>query len=166
MPGGGELADPVAYAAVWAWVAALLPLVVVGWYAGATWWTRDRDVPHGPAWLRLWMTRRDHLRRLDRIEEAVAAGRMSSREGHLAVSATVRSFVAAVGDVDVRTMNLQQLRQLHRSTAAAPAALVDVVERGYPPSFAPDAPDAPDERDEELTSVLRDARALVAEWRP
>ena len=33
--------DPVGYAAVWPLVAVALPLLVVAWYAGVTWWTRD-----------------------------------------------------------------------------------------------------------------------------
>jgi len=167
MPAAGDLAGPVSYSWLWGLVAVLGPLLVAGWYAGVTWFTRDRTVSHTPSWLRLRTARREHLRRLDRIEAAAADRTLSSREAHQAVSATVRSFVAEAGAVDARTMNLQQLRESELQPVAA------VVEHVYPPAFAPDP--VVEERaerasrnhptDDRLTVALRDARELVSEWR-
>src|SRR5690349_9174669 len=100
MPGPGDFSDPVGYASVWKLVAVLLPVLVVAWYAGVTWWTRDRSVSHQPERLRLWRARRRHLRELDAIAAARSAGELSAREAHRAVALTVRSFVTAVGPVD------------------------------------------------------------------
>lgn len=160
MPGAGELADPVAYAPVWSWLAWVLPVVVLLWYAGVTWWTRDEDASPVPARMRArvqaWRARREHLRRLARIEAEVSHGALSAREAHQAVSATVRSFVAAVSPLDARTMNLEQLR------AAAPPAVVALVEHAYPPAFRAGHSEA----EERLGPALQDARALVEGWRP
>ena len=159
MPGAGELSDPVSYSGAWGVLAVVLPLLVVAWYAGVTWWTRERpgSRPVGP--LRLWSARREHLHELDRIEAAVAAGRMSPRQAHQAVSATVRSFGAVVGPGDARPMNLQQLREAAPRVAA-------VVEAAYPPAFQPD-PDDPgaDWAGEQLRVVLHRARTTVVELR-
>lgn len=153
MLGGGEFTDPVAYAGPWGLVAVILLLLVVAWYAGVTWWTRDRAGSDRPGRLRLWRERREHLRELDRIEAAVSAGAMSPRKAHQAVSATVRSFAATVGPVDVRPLNLQQLRD------TAPQ-VVPVVEAAYPPAFQPDA----DSRaGDQLVLVLSRARKTLGE---
>lgn len=165
MPADGDLTGPVAYSPVWGVLAVVLPLLVVAWYAGVTWWTRDREASHAPAWLRLRNARREHLRRLARIEAGVAEGSLSTRQAHQAVSSTVRSYVAAVGAVDARSMNLRQLRE------AAPLEVVAVVEHVYPPAFEPDGRPAGDDpaddpTDDRLVPALRDARKLVSEWRP
>jgi hypothetical protein len=68
----------------------------------------------------------------------------------------VRSFVAAVSPLDARSMNLEQLR------AAAPPAVVALVEHVYPPAFRPGDGQA----EERLGPALQDARALVGGWRP
>jgi hypothetical protein len=152
MPGGAELSDPVAYSGPWGVVAVVLPLLVVAWYAAATWWTRDRTGSRRPPWWRVRRARRAHLRELDRIEAAVAAGAVSPRQAHQAVSATVRSFAAAVGPVDARPLNLEQLRE------AAPR-LVGVVESAYPSAFQP----GPERAEEQLGTVLEQARATLDE---
>ena len=153
---GGELTDPVGYWSGWLFVAIALPLLVVAWYAAATWLTRDRSVVRTPAWFRLWRARRTHLRELGRIETAQQEGELTTRSAHQAVSATVRSFVAEVGDVDARTMNLAQLRE------SGVPEVVPVVELVYPPAFQP-RPAAED--DERLETALADARDVVSGWR-
>ena len=163
---GGELTDPVAYAALWSYLAVGLPLLVVAWYAGVTWLTRDRSVSHVPGWLRLWRARRAHLRELDRIETGRREGELSTRRASQAISATVRSFVSEVGDVDTRAMNLEQLR------ASGVPRVAAVVELVYPPAFQPgDGGDGRDDRDgerpdedERLGEALTDARELVTAW--
>lgn len=154
MPDAGDLTDPIAYSGVWLAVAILLPLLVVGWYAGAWWLTRDNASSPLPEWWRLRVARRRHLRQLNRIGAARRRGVLSSRDAHLAVSATVRSFVTDVTDVDARTMNLEQLR------TSGPPEVAGVVERVYPPAFGPR-----EATDEEFPVVLDDARQLVSGWR-
>lgn len=151
MPGAGDFTDPVSYSGWWVVVAVVLPVLVVAWYAGVTWWTRDRTVDHRPARLRRWLVRRAHLRELDRIEAAADAGSLSLRQAHQEVSATVRSFVTEAGDVDARTMNLRQLRE------AGVEQVVPVVEAVYPPAFGPDD----DGSREGLAQTLTEARRVV-----
>lgn len=155
MPGGEEFTDPVSYAAVWTAVAIVLPLLVVAWYGGVTWWTRDRTVSHVPTWFRVWRARRAHLRALARVETAQERGELSTRQAHQAVSATVRSFVSEVGDVDARTMNLEQLRVSGVPKVAAVVGLV------YPPAFGPREEENADQR---LGAALTEARELVTSW--
>ena len=152
---GDELADPVAYSVLWTYVAIGLPLLVIAWYAGVTWVTRDRSVSHAPGWFRLWRARRAHLRELDRIEAAQREGELSARRAHQAISSTVRSFVSQVGEVDTRSMNLEQLRE-----SGVPQVVV-VVELVYPPSFRPRDEGQADQR---LGEALTDARELVTAW--
>lgn len=156
MPGGEQLNDPVAYSAFWTLVALALPLLVLTWYAAVTWSTRDRAVSHVPPRVRLWLVRRAHLRELDRIRTAQRDGDLSTRAAHQAVSATVRSFVSEVGDVDARAMNLEQLR------ASRVPQVATVVELVYPPAFRPQVTEDADER---LDEALDGARVLVASWR-
>ncbi len=155
MLGGEEITDPVSYAAVWTIVAVFLPMLVVAWYAGVTWATRDRTVSHQPEWFRVWRARRAHLRELERISVARDRGELSTRLAHQEVSATVRSFVAEVGDVDTRAMNLEQLR------ASEVPQVVAVVELVYPPAFRPGEGGDDETR---LDAALSDARELVSAW--
>lgn len=153
MPGDGEFTDPVAYSSPWGVVAVVLVLLVVAWYAGVTWWTRDRADSRRPGRIHLWRARRATFRDLDRVEAAFGAGEMPAREAHRAVSAAVRSFAAAVGPVDARALNLQQLRGALPQVAA-------VVEAVYPPAFQPDEDG---DAGAVLGEVLRTARVTVGE---
>jgi hypothetical protein len=145
-----EFTGPTAYAPWLTWLAVLLPLLVVAWYAGVTWWARPpRPRRHDPD------TRREHLERLDRVEVEVATGDRSLRWAHQAISEIVRSFAAEAGAVDVRPMTLEQLR-VHGH-----AGLVDVVALVYPPEFAPGVEGEPAER---LAPALADARAVITGW--
>lgn len=151
MLGAAEFTGPTSYAPWLTWLAVLLPVLVVAWYAGVTWWARSPRRPEvGPE-----TRRREHLERLDRVEAEVAAGDLSLRAAHRAISEIVRSFAAAAGPVDARPMTLEQLR-VH-----GPAGLVDVVALVYPPEFAPGAHGEPAER---LAPALADARAVIAGW--
>ncbi len=157
MVDAAELTDPVAYSNWWAVVAAVLPLIVVAWYVGVSHWTRPRDTRSPRRERKLSVARREHLERLDRVQEAVTTGELSTRAAHQSISEIVRAFVTDVGPVDARTMTLEQLRE---STSAE---VVDLVELLYPPEFAPAQQGRPDER---LTPALQDARRLVATWVP
>jgi hypothetical protein len=157
MVDASELTDPVSYSPWWALLAAVLPLLVVAWFVGVGYWARvGRTVPAAPR-RRLAAVRRQHLERLDQVEAAVRANQLSVRGAHQTISAIVRSFVAEVGPVDARTMTLEQLR------GAAPEAVVGIVERLYPPEFAPEEQGRPHES---LVPALDDARRLVARWGP
>jgi hypothetical protein len=157
MVGGSELTDPVAYSGWWLVLAVALPLLVVCWYVGITWWSRDVRLPSGSRRDALTSVRREHLERLDRVEAAVAAGTLSLRSAHQSISDIVRSFVARAGDVDARTMALEQLR------VATPGPVVDVIALVYPPAFQPGDQGRPAER---LARALTQARAVVNGWVP
>lgn len=152
MLGAAEFTGPTSYAPWLTWLAVLLPVLVVAWYAGVTWWARSPGRPHRND---LDTQRRDHLARLDRVEAEVATGDRSLRSAHQATSEIVRSFAAEAGAVDVRPMTLEQLR-VHGH-----AGLVDVVALVYPPEFAPGVQGEPAER---LAPALADARLVIAEW--
>jgi hypothetical protein len=152
-----ELTDPVAYSRWWLVLAVLLPLVVVAWYAGVRRWVRTRSPLSQPPHRGIEELRIDTHERLDRVEAAVARGDMTLRAAHQSISEIVRSFVADAGSVDARVMDLEQLRH---STADD---VVDLIELVYPPAFAPGDEGQPQER---LAPALREARELVATWRP
>jgi hypothetical protein len=160
VPGSGELTEPVGYAAWLPVVAVALPLLVLAWYAGVAWCTRERTPDRGPAWLRLRRARRAHLAELERVEAARRRGEIDVRGAIQAVSATARSFVASVSPLDARTMNLAQLR------ASAPEPLVTVVDAVYPPAFSPSRDAGAGRADEErLVEALAEARWLIEGWR-
>jgi hypothetical protein len=150
-----ELTDPVTYSAWLLVLAVALPVLVVAWYAGVTWWAREKR--DGAGWRQVARARRDHLRRLDKVEAAVATGEMTPRSAHQQISVLVRSYVDAVSSVETRSMALEQLR------ATAPAEVADVVALIYPPAFQPGDQGEPAAR---LDPALHDARAVVATWRP
>ncbi len=152
---GDELVDPVRYAGHWAVVATVLPVLVVAYYVAVTWWTREPTATRRPVWWRLRLARRRHLRELDHIATERAAGRLSTRQAHQAVSATVRSFAESVGAVDARSMNLTQLQE------AGPAPVAAVVATAYPPAFRPGTRVEDDER---LEALITEARAVVTGW--
>ena len=153
MPAAAEFTGPTSYSPWLTWLAVLLPLLVLAWYVGVTWWARPRG-----RWSprRLRTLRRDHLARLDRVEADVAAGDLSLRSAHQAISELVRSFAAQVGPLDARPLTLEQLR------VVGPSGLVDVVALVYPPEFSPGAEGEPAER---LAPALADARLVITEWR-
>jgi hypothetical protein len=162
MPAGdlpAEFHGPVAHSGLWLWLAVAGLLVVLLYYAAVTWWTRPprqaavAPAPAPPA------PRADPrpaaLAELDRIERAVATGRLSARTGHQQVSATVRGYVGAVSGLPADRMALADLRR----SGAVP--LADAVELMYPPSFAP----SEEGRAAELfPEAARRARHLVVTW--
>ncbi|WP_134739919.1 hypothetical protein [Nocardioides sp. 503] len=154
MLAAAEFTGPTSYSPWLTWLAILLPVLVVAWYAGVTWWARS---PGRPRETGSEAHRREHLARLDRVEAQVGAGDLSLRGAHQAISEIVRSFAAAVGAVDTRPMNLEQLRQ------RGPAPVAEVVALVYPPEFSPGSQGDPADR---LAQALADARAVVVGWRP
>lgn len=150
-----EFAGPVAYSDRWLWIALALGVAVLLYYATAWWLTRPRrepvaarpdvDVPDA---------RRQHLDRIDRIEDDVRTGSLSPRAGHQQLSDVVRSYVASVTTLPARTMALADFR------ARAPQELVDAIELMYPPEFAPGDVVARDRFDD----AVGQARGLVTTW--
>ena len=155
MLAAAELTGPTSYSPWLTWLAVLLPLLVLGWYAGVTWWARRPATPRETPILD--DARRQHLARLDQVEADVDSAALSLRGAHQAISEIVRSFATETGPVDVRPLTLEQLR------VVGPSGLVDVVALVYPPEFAPATQGEPAER---LAPALADARALVSDWRP
>lgn len=152
MLAAGEFTGPTSYSPWVTWLGVLLPLLVLAWYAGVTWWARS---PRRPRAGGLEALRHDHLARLDRVEAEVAAGDRTLRSAHQAISEIARSFAAAAGPVDPRPMTLEQLR------VTGPRGLVDVVALVYEPEFTPGSQGEPGAR---LAPALAEARAVIAEW--
>ncbi|MFC5728724.1 MULTISPECIES: hypothetical protein [Nocardioides] len=149
-----EFAGPVAYSDRWLWIALVLAVLVLLYYAAAWWLTRPRQGPAAPTDVEAPDARREHLDRIDRIEDEVRTGSLSPRGGHQELSDVVRSYVASVTTLPARTMALADFR------ARAPKELVDAIELMYPPEFAPDDVVARDRFDD----ALGQARALVTTW--
>ncbi len=155
-----EFHGPVAYSALWPWLAVAGLLLVAGYYAVALWLTRPRR-PMAAGWFGradVPSLRRVHLERIDRVEADVRAGRLSLRDGHQRLSEIVRSYVDAVSDLPATSMALADFR------VAAPRPLTDAIELMYPPEFAPDDADGPGLAAERFDEALRHARRLVASW--
>lgn len=143
-----ELQDPVGYGGHWVLLAVLALALVAAYYAAVVWWGRPR--PDSTA----ATARTECLARLDGIEAARAAGRISAREGHQQISATVRRFVADASGVPATTMTLADLQR------TGPADLAAVIAFVYPPEFAADEHLG----DDRFTSAIGRARELVSSW--
>lgn len=150
-----EFHGPVAYADRWLWIAIVLLLLVVLYFALAWWLTRRPRVRNAP--------RRDvdvpdlqhrHLARIDQVAAEVRTGTIEPREGHQHLSEIIRSYVAAVTTLPARTMTLADFR------ASAPPELADVIEVMYPPEFAPGEELARTRFDDAVAA----ARGLVQSW--
>jgi hypothetical protein len=152
MRAAGELRPPAAYDDRWLWLAVLVLVGVGLYYVVVLWVTRDRTprrrATSAPAGLS------DVTARLDDIAAAVAAGSISTREGHQQISEVVRGHVASVSDLPASTMTLADLEQ------AAPGPLADLVALVYPPVFAPGEATTRERFDE----ALRRAHEVVAWW--
>ena len=150
-----EFAGPVAYSDRWLWIALTLAVLVVVYYAAAWWLTRPRrDRGAARPGVVVPDVRREHLDRIDRIEDDVRTGSLSPRDGHQQLSDVVRSYVASVTTLPARTMALADFR------ARAPQELVDAIELMYPPEFAPGDAVARDRFDD----AVGQARGLVTAW--
>lgn len=91
------------------------------------------------------------LARIDEIEQACAAGRISQRTAHHDLSEVVRGYVSAVSGVPATRMTLHDLREARLEPVAA------AVERTYPPSFGADGQG-------DLDAAVRIAREVVERW--
>ncbi|OBH63428.1 hypothetical protein [Mycobacterium sp. E2479] len=87
---------PQPYSLCWLWLAAVLTIAVMAWYAGIVMWTlpshRLRRIPivrrmHG------WLIRNRFARCVQRIAREHDAERMSAPTACAAISRTVRSFL-------------------------------------------------------------------------
>lgn len=152
MLAGDELQHPVGYDDRWLWLALLAIVVVVVYYAAVLWWTRPRR-PRRPRASRR-IPRQVHLTHLDDIEAAFADGRISAREGHQRISATVRSFVAEASRVPASAMTLADLER------DGPEPLADVIALVYPPEFGADELLAR----QAFGDAIDQARGMVSAW--
>lgn len=168
MPGAGELPEeftgPVAYADRWLWIAIALVVAVVVFYV-LTWWLTRAPRPPAPRPVvrDVASTRARHLAEIDEVVTAVAAGRLTPREGHQRLSSTVRSYVEEVSGLPARSMALADFR------AQAPGSLQDLVgaiELMYPPEFSPEGSAESDGAVASATvdAAAQRARAVVAGW--
>lgn len=149
MRAADELQAPVGYDDRWLVLAVLALALVAVYYAAVLWWGRSR--PSRPA---RTAPRGEALERLVAIGAAVSAGRVSAREGHQQISATVRGFVSAASGVPAHAMTLADLER------EGPAELAAVVALVYPPEFAP----GDDLARERFGPALERARELVTTW--
>lgn len=149
MRAADELQAPVGYDDRWLVLAVVALSVVAVYYAAVLWWGRSR-----PEHAVRTVPRAECLDQLDQIGVAVSAGRVSAREGHQQISATVRQFVSAASGVPARTMTLADLER------EGPADLAAVVALVYPPEFAP----GEDLARERFGTALERARELVTTW--
>ncbi len=149
MPAGDELQHPVGYDERWLWLALLALCVVVVYYVSVLWWTRPRRARPPRR-----SPRRAHLTRLDDIEAALADGRISAREAHQRISATVRSFVAEAAGVPAQAMTLADLER------DGPEPLADVIALVYPPEFGADESLA----QQAFGDAVDRARGMVSTW--
>lgn len=151
MVGDAEFTDPVSYPGWLWWVAIVPPLVVLAWYLGVWLWAHGRFAPRRS--VAPISPREAALARLDEIATEFAAGEISLREAHQRISEIVRSYVSAVGTVDARVLDLEQLR------VTGPEGVADLVALVYPPEFAPGDEGSPAER---LVPAMAKARAVVS----
>jgi hypothetical protein len=87
---------PQPYSSWWLWLAVLLILTVIGWYAGVFVWTlpsqRLRRIPVARR-MHARLIRRRFARCVQSIADEHDAGRMSAPAASAAISRTVRSFL-------------------------------------------------------------------------
>ncbi|MFT4083614.1 MAG: hypothetical protein QM638_13605, partial [Nocardioides sp.] len=106
--------------------------------------------------------RPEHLAELERIQRAVATGRLSAREGHQRVSRIVRSYVGAVSALPADRMTLDDLRRLRRhGVPPREELLISAIELMHPPSFAPTEEGHATER---FDDAARRAIGVVTSW--
>lgn len=152
--GAADVTGPVAYPGWLVLVVVVPPLLVVAYYVTVTWWTRPvRDHPG----VDVDAARRACLSELDAIEVAATAGDLSPRLAHQRISATVRRFLADVGEPAAAA------RTRARADAEGPRPLADLLGVVYPPEFAPGEQTGQTGR---LDRALRGARDLVGAWTP
>jgi hypothetical protein len=144
-----ELQAPVGYDDRWVVLAVLALALMAVYYAAVLWWGRSR--PDRPA---RSVPRAECLGQLEKIGTAVSAGRVSPREGHQRISATVRHFVSAASGVPAHTMTLADIER------EGPEDLAEIVALVYPPEFAP----GDDLARERFGTALERARELVTTW--
>ena len=150
-----EFHGPVAYADRWIWFAVLALLLVALCYVAVVWFTREPPPPPPPPPPAPPDIRREHLTRIDAVEEAVRSGGSTARDGHQQLSEIVRSYVETITPLPASTMTLADLRR------HAPRALADLIAVMYPPEFAPDDGEAADR----FGNALQQARGVVTTWR-
>lgn len=156
MRAADDFVGPAAYAGPWTWLPYLLVLAVVAYYAWVL--LAGRSEPEAEE---EFVSRRNpadsvrgrRLQELDRIDQAVRAGRMPLRTGFQQMSAQVRTFVGEVSDVPARSMTLEELRASPHPRVAEAIALM------YPPEFAPGEASLDD-----FGRSLQQARELVRTW--
>lgn len=160
-----DVTGPVAYPGWLVLVVVVPPLLVVAYYVAVTWWTRP--VGDGPG-VDVDAARRACLRELDAIEVEATAGTLPARIAHQRISATVRRFLADVGEPAAAA------RTRARADAEGPPPLAELLGVVYPPEFAPGEPGEPGAAGVpgeaggpgRLDRALHGARDLVGAWTP
>lgn len=152
-----ELNDPTAYDSPWLWWGLLGLLAVAAYYVVVLWATRERvERAPRPKPVKAEAARAQAIERIDHVEAAVRAGKVSPRTAHQRLSAVLRTYATQVSDVPASRMTLRQLR-----ARKAPAPLVHAIEVMYPPEFAPDDVGGAADR---LDEAIRLAREVVSTW--
>ncbi|MFF1383117.1 hypothetical protein ACFVWT_06120 [Arthrobacter sp. NPDC058288] len=166
---------PLEYSAWLPWTGVGLLLLVAAWLAYVVLSTRQRPVqsaaapsapPPNPSSLK-----REYLRRIDGVAADAAAGRLSARASHQALSLLIRSFVRDVTGIDAPRMTLAELNQQNIPTAALAVSSLYPAEFGPAPRDtepraielrAPE-PRAPEPRDS-VAIAAETAREVVRTW--
>lgn len=128
---------PDAYAAWWLWVGIGALALVLAWYAGVWWWTRERPVPPvaAPSLNRVERLRAAYLREIDLVVDRAERGVITSRSAHQQLSVLVRHFVQELSGIRAPTMTLTELA----GSGPRLTPVSQVVEVLYPGEFAPEA---------------------------
>ena len=103
--------------------------------------------------LRLWLLKRRYLRRVDRVERALRAGKCGCREAHQQLSMELRLFVGKATGERTDTLVLSELEESdfrHR-------ALGEVISGMYKPEFARLS-------EEDTAEAISESRKLIRTW--
>lgn len=112
----------------------------------------ERSTEPEPAAAPIWVDpRMAAMARIEEIEQAGIAGRISERSAHQQLSEVVREYVSTVSGLPTTRMTLFDLREANLAQVAA------AVERTYPPAFG-----AEGEGDVAQTAAV--AREVVGRW--
>lgn len=150
-----EFVGPVAYGAPWTWLPFLIVALVAAYYAWVVFGGRvvEPEEEFVSAKTPADTARGRRLAEVDRIDQSVRSGALTTREGFQRLSATVRAFVGEVTDVPARAMTLEELR------ASADPRVTEAIAVMYPPEFAPEAASP-----EAFARSVAQARELVRSW--
>ena len=146
---------PLAYSPTWAWTGGALLALVLAWYVFVFTATRKPRRPaaggHTVALTDPSGLKAAYVQRIDDVEREAAAGTISARAAHQAISLLLRSFVRDASGVDASRMTRDDLE---RHPLPAAAAAIGAI---YPGEFGPE-PLPP------VTATAAGAREAVRTW--